>query len=77
MFRCYDTSQVCNILLQVIYTTECLMRAFVEREVYVPCCLAGKPGKVKAKNVWIFEERPLIRLIKLGETGVERFSWSI
>eukprot|EP00435_Cladocopium_sp_Y103_P013258 s3843_g3.t1 len=27
--------KVCNILLQVIYTTECLMRAFVERDSYV------------------------------------------
>lgn len=28
--------QVCNVVLQVIYTTECCMRAFVERENYVP-----------------------------------------
>jgi len=27
--------QVCNVVLQVIYTTECCMRAFVERENYV------------------------------------------
>lgn len=27
--------KVCNILLQVMYTTECFMRAFVEREDYV------------------------------------------
>ena len=29
--------KVANIVLQVIYSVECILRAFVEREHYVPC----------------------------------------